>query len=45
MDHLQEYIQASGIAEEKKDPHFRTTEGRSRKLTNNPMDRHDAIRR
>ena len=44
VDYLHAYIQAAGIGEEKKGPLFRTTEGRSRKLTNNPMDRHDAIR-
>ena len=43
-EYLHEYIQAAGIAEDKKSPLFRTTEGRSRKLTNNAMDRHDAIR-
>jgi site-specific recombinase XerD len=43
-EYLHEYIQAAGISEEKKGPLFRTTEGRSRKLTNHAMDRHDAIR-
>jgi len=44
IDYLHEYIEAAGIAEEKKSPLFRTTEGKSRQLTNNAMDRHDAIR-
>jgi len=44
VDYLHEYIQAAGIAEEKKSPLFRTAEGRSRKLTSHAMDRHDAIR-
>jgi integrase len=44
VEYLHAYIQAAGIGEEKKTPLFRTTEGRSRKLTNEAMDRHDAIR-
>ena len=44
IEYLHEYIQAAGIGEDKKSPLFLTTEGKSRKLTNNAMDRHDAIR-
>ncbi len=44
VDYLHDYIQAAGIGEDKKSPLFRTSEGRSRKLTNNAMDRHDAVR-
>jgi hypothetical protein len=43
VDYLYEYIATAAIAEQKKEPLFRTSEGRSRKLTNNTMSRHDAI--
>jgi integrase/recombinase XerD len=43
VDYLHEYIAAAGIAAEKKGPLFRTSVGRSRKLTNTTMSRHDAI--
>ena len=42
-EYLHEYIAAAGIAEQKKAPLFRTSEGRSRKLTDNAMNRRDAL--
>ncbi|MCC6444370.1 MAG: tyrosine-type recombinase/integrase [Armatimonadetes bacterium] len=44
VDSLHAYLQAAGIREDKKGPLFRTSEGRSHKLTESAMTRHDAIR-
>ncbi|MCX6378986.1 MAG: tyrosine-type recombinase/integrase [Armatimonadetes bacterium] len=44
IKYLHEYIEAAGIADDKKAPLFRTAEGRKRTLTEHAMDRHDAIR-
>jgi site-specific recombinase XerD len=42
--YLDEYIEAAGIAEEKGKPLFRSTRGRSRKLTARPISRFDAYK-
>lgn len=42
--YLDEYLSAAGIAGEKTSPLFRTTQGRTRQLTKNPMSRFDAYR-
>lgn len=42
--YLDEYLSAAGIAGEKNSPLFRTTQGRTRQLTKNPMSRFDAYR-
>jgi integrase/recombinase XerD len=47
-EYLDAYIEAAGIADDKKGPLFRTTRGRSRELTANPMlpsDAWDMVRR
>ena len=43
-EYLDAYISAAGIAGEKNSPLFRTTAGRTRQLTKNPMSRFDAYR-
>ncbi len=43
VDYLHDYIAVAAIAEQKKGPLFRTSEGRSRKLTNTTMSRHEVI--
>jgi integrase/recombinase XerD len=43
-EYLHAYIEAAGIGDDKKSPLFRTTEGKSRQLTNKTMNRYDAIR-
>jgi site-specific recombinase XerD len=42
--YLDEYLSAAGMAGEKNSPLFRTTQGRTRQLTKNPMSRFDAYR-
>lgn len=42
--YLDEYIEAAGIAGDKKGPLFRTTVGKTRKLTDSAMSRSDALR-
>jgi integrase/recombinase XerD len=42
--YLDKYLSAAGIAGEKNSPLFRTTQGRTRQLTKNPMSRFDAYR-
>ena len=42
--YLDAYIAAAGIAEDSKGPLFRTTLGKTRKLTDKPMSRTDALR-
>lgn len=41
-EYLDAYLAAADIAEDKNTPLFRTTNGQSRKLTNNPLSRFDA---
>jgi len=43
-NYLDEYIEAAGIVEEKSKPLFRTTRGKSRKLTARAMSRFDACK-
>jgi integrase/recombinase XerD len=43
-EYLDAYLNAAGIAGEKSSPLFRTTLGRTRQLTKNPMSRFDAYR-
>ena len=43
-EYIDAYLNAAGIAEEKNSPLFRTTSGRTRQLTKNPMSRFDAYR-
>lgn len=43
-EYLHAYVEAAGIAEHKKGPLFRTTEGTSRVLTANQMSRRDALK-
>lgn len=40
--YLDAYLEAAGIAADKKGPLFRTVKGRSKKLTQNELDRHEA---
>lgn len=42
--YLDEYISAAGIAQDRKGPLFRTTRGRTRELTDNPMTQPDVWR-
>ncbi len=42
--YLEEYIRAAGITEDRKEPIFRTTRGRSGGLSGNPMRQHDVWR-
>jgi integrase len=42
--YLDEYIEAAGIAGDKKSPLFRTTVGKTRRLTDSAMSRSDALR-
>jgi site-specific recombinase XerD len=42
--YLDAYIEAAGIADDKKGPLFRTALGKTRLLTNSPMSRNDALR-
>jgi site-specific recombinase XerC len=42
--YLDSYVEAAGISDTLKSPLFRSTRGRSRRLTNRPMQRRDALR-
>jgi integrase len=42
--YLHAYIEATGIAGDKKSPLFRSAAGKTQKLTNRPMDPNDALR-
>jgi integrase/recombinase XerD len=42
--YLHDYIEAAGIASEKKSPLFRSAAGKTQKLTDRPMDPNDALR-
>jgi len=43
-DYLDEYIEAAGIADQKRSPLFRTAAGRNGRLTTRAMTRHDVLR-